>query len=159
MSKAGAWALTAGGLASAFVGTFIGFAFGIPAVGLSQYGRYPVEVTAVGEGFAAMFYFFGAIPQIRGGRVLEQRQRTTRKGLLLALVPIAYGSVGVIVLTARHGDWEAIPIAFTFVALVFAPILAGMLSVRMDSRSSRNRGSGPARRRNGRLPSEGPARR
>lgn len=147
MSTAGAWALSGVGLASASVGAFIGFAFGIPALGLSQYGRNPVGVTAVGEGFASVLYFFGAILQIRGGRVLAQPRRPTRKGLLLSLVAIGYGSVLVVVLAARNGVWEAIPLALIFTVFVVAPIWAGMLSVWMGSAPESGDGASVSRRR------------
>ena len=69
----------------------MGFAFGIPALGLNQYGRNSVEVTVVGEGLAAVLYFFGAISQVRGGRVLAEPRRPTGKMLFLALLPVIFG--------------------------------------------------------------------
>jgi hypothetical protein len=150
MSRASACALTSVGLASAWVGVFIGFAFGMPALGLNRYGRNSVEFTAVGEGFAALFYLFGAILQIRGGRVLGQVRRPKGKVTLLALVPMVCALVVFLVLGARNGDWEAILVALIFLVFVVAPILAGMLSVWMGFRSPPSRDSGPAGRRRGR---------
>src|SRR5262249_14097896 len=57
MSSGGAWTLSLLGLALAWVGAFLGFAFGLPVLGLNQHGRNSVEVTAVGEGLAAFALF------------------------------------------------------------------------------------------------------
>ncbi len=134
------------------MGAFIGFAFGIPALGLNRYGRNSVEFTAVGEGFAAVLYFFGAILQIRSGQVLGQLHRPTWKVTLLALVPMVWASLVLVVLAARNGDWEAMLIALIFLVFVLAPILAGMLSVWMGFRAPPSREIGPAGPRTGRQP-------
>ena len=135
MSSGGAWTLSLLGLALAWVGALLGFAFGLPVLGLNQHGRNSVEVTAVGEGLAALLYFLGAILQIQGGRALAEPRPPTREGLLLALVCQILGFVGLVVLSARHSDWEAIPIALVFIVFVVSPLLAAMLSVWLGPQS------------------------
>src|SRR5262249_50077818 len=111
MSNEGAWMLSLVGLASALVGAFVGFGFGMPALGWNQHGRNSIETTAVAEGIAAALYFFGAMLQIQGGRALAQQRRPTREGLLLALACQIVALAALVVMSARHGDWEAIQMA------------------------------------------------
>jgi len=135
MSNEGAWTLSLVGLASALVGAFIGFGFGMPALGLNQHGRNSIETTAVAEGIAAVLYFFGAILQIQGGRALAQPRRPTREGLLLGLVSQILGLAALVVPSARRGDWEPIAIALILLVFVMGPLWAGLLSVWLGTHS------------------------